>query len=116
VLTIVNYALMPFYGQSLSFALVGIFLVFLTFEFMIVTSMSLCTEILPAHRATMMAAFFAAAGTGRVIGALMGGHIWLFGGIWLTGMVSASITLLALFSLMLGLKGWRPVQTIPNIS
>ena len=116
VLTIVNYALIPLYGQSLSLALVGIFLVFLTFEFMIVTSMSLCTEILPAHRATMMAAFFAAAGTGRVIGALIGGHIWLLGGIRLTGMVSAFITLLALFSLMFGLKGWRPVQTIPNIS
>ena len=109
VLTIVNYAVIPLYGQCLSLALVGIFLIFLTFEFMIVTSMSLCTEILPTHRATMMAAFFAAAGTGRVIGALMGGHIWLFGGIWLTGTVSALITLLALLSLMLGLKGWRPV-------
>jgi predicted MFS family arabinose efflux permease len=103
VLTIVNYALIPLYGQSLSLALVGIFLLFLTNEFMIVTSMSLCTEILPAHRATMMAAFYAAGGAGRVIGALMGGHIWLFGGIRLTGMVSAGITMLALFSLMLGL-------------
>lgn len=109
VLTSVNYVLIPLYGQSLSFSLTGIFLVFLTFEFMIVTSMSLCTEILPAHRATMMAAFFAAAGVGRVIGALMGGYIWLFGGIWMTGMVSACITLLALFSLVLGLKAWQPV-------
>ena len=108
VLTIVNYALIPLYGQHLSYALTGIFLVFLTFEFMIVTSMSLCTEILPAHRATMMAAFFAAAGIGRVIGALMGGYLWLFGGIWLTGMVSAGITVLALFSLILGLKAWQP--------
>jgi DHA1 family inner membrane transport protein len=116
VLTIVNYALIPLYGQSLSLALVGIFLLFLTNEFMIVTSMSLCTEILPAHRATMMAAFFAAAGSGRVIGALMGGHIWLFGGIRLTGMVSAGTTMLALFSLMLGLKVWRPAQDNPNIS
>ncbi len=109
VLTIVNYALIPLYEVGLSFSLVGIFMVFLSFEFMIVTSMSLCTEILPAHRATMMAAFFAAAGAGRVIGALIGGHIWLFGGIWLTGMVSAGITLLALFSLILGLKAWHPV-------
>jgi len=109
VLTIVNYALIPLYEVGLSFSLVGIFMVFLSFEFMIVTSMSLCTEILPGHRATMMAAFFAAAGAGRVIGALIGGHIWLFGGIWLTGMVSAGITLLALFSLILGLKAWHPV-------
>jgi predicted MFS family arabinose efflux permease len=110
VLTIINYALIPLYGQSLWFALVGIFLVFLTFEFMLVTSLSLCTEILPDQRATMMAAFFAAAGAGRVIGALMGGHLWLFGGIWLTGLVSAGITLLALLSLMIGLKAWHPVQ------
>jgi len=108
VLTIANYALVPLYGQSLGFALVGIFLVFLTFEFMIVTSMSLCTEIFPDQRATMMAAFFAAAGVGRVIGALMGGHVWLLGGIWLTGMVSAGITLLAL-QLVIGLKDWHPV-------
>ncbi len=110
VLTTVNYVLIPLYGQSLSIALMGIFMLFLTFEFMIVTSMSLCTEILPAHRATMMSAFFAAAGAGRAIGALMGGHLWLFGGIWLTGMLSAGITLLALFSLILGLKAWCPVQ------
>ncbi len=103
VLTIVNYALIPLYGQSMPIALIGIFLIFFTFEFMIVTSMSLCTEILPAHRATMMSAFYAAGGAGRVIGALMGGHIWLLGGIRLTGMVSAGITILALFSLMLGL-------------
>lgn len=116
VLTIVNYALIPLYGQSLGLALVGIFLVFLSFEFMIVTSMSLCTEILPAHRATMMAAFFAAAGAGRVTGALIGGHIWLFGGIWLTGVMSAFITLLALLSLIIGLKAWHPAQTITDIS
>jgi predicted MFS family arabinose efflux permease len=108
VLTIVNYALIPLYGQRLSLALTGIFLIFLSFEFMIVTSMSLCTEILPSHRATMMSAFFAAAGAGRVVGALIGGHIWLLGGIWLTGVVSACITLLALISLMLGLKLWHP--------
>jgi DHA1 family inner membrane transport protein len=110
VLTIVNYALIPLYGQRLSLALTGIFLIFLTFEFMIVTSISLCTEILPMHRATMMSAFFAAAGVGRVVGALIGGHIWLFGGIWLTGVVSACITLLALISLMFGLKLWRPAS------
>jgi hypothetical protein len=40
----------------------------------------------------------------------MGGHLWLFGGIWLTGLVSAGITLLALLSLMIGLKAWHPVQ------
>jgi len=109
-LTIFNYALIPLYGQSLILAIMGIFLVFLTFEFTIVTSMSLCTEILPAYRATMMSAFFAAAGIGRVMGAFMGGYLWLAGGIWLTGMVSAGITALALLSVMIGLRDHRQAR------
>ena len=76
---------------------------------MIVTSLSLCTEILPAYRATMMSAFFAAAGAGRVLGALLGGHFWMEGGIWLTGLVSSGITLLAFLSLFLGLKAKKTV-------
>ena len=46
-----------------------------------VTSLSLCTELLPGFRATMMAGFLAAAGVGRVLGALMGGAVWQAGGI-----------------------------------
>jgi len=104
VLTVISYGLIPLCGASLAMALGGIFVIFLTFEFTIVTSMSLCTEILPEYRATMMSAFFAAAGAGRVVGALLGGHLWLAGGIWLTGIASASLTLAAFFSLLLGMK------------
>jgi DHA1 family inner membrane transport protein len=71
---------------------------------MIVSSMSLCTEVLPAYRATMMSAFFAMAGLGRVLGALIGGAIWLSGGIQATCLVSAGVTLLAFGSLAVGLK------------
>ncbi len=103
-LTVTSYGLIPLCNQSLPVALVGIFGLFLVFEFTIVTSISLCTEILPAYRATMMSAFFAAAGAGRVLGALLGGHFWLAGGIWLTGLISAGITLMAFISLFMGLK------------
>lgn len=105
LLTSINYLLMPFYAQSLLLSLSGIFIVFLTFEFTIVTSMSFSTEIIPIYRATMMSAFFAAAGAGRVLGALIGGHIWLAGGIVLTGMVSAATTFLAFIILIRGTRG-----------
>lgn len=108
--TIGNYLLIPWYGQSLSFALIGIFVVFLSFEFMVVTSLSLCTEILPQYRATMMSAFIAAGGLGRVLGAMIGVQVWLAGGIMATGFVSAVATLLAFLSLTLGLRGWRDHQ------
>jgi DHA1 family inner membrane transport protein len=87
--------------------LFGLFLIFLTFEFMIVTSLSLSTELLPGARATMMAGYFATAGIGRVIGALIGGPIWLAGGVAATGLVSSALSLLALGSLLWGLHGWR---------
>jgi len=103
-MTILCYGLIPLCKQNLLMALGGVFTLFLAFEFAIVTSMSLCTEILPRYRATMMSAFFAAAGAGRVIGALLGGYFWMVGGIWLTGIVSSGITLLAFLSLLLGLK------------
>ena len=104
ILTIIGYGLIPLCNQSLLAALGGVFILFVVFEFAIVSSMSLCTEILPKYRATMMSAFFAAAGAGRVLGALLGGYFWTVGGIWLTGLLSAGITLMAFWSLFLGLK------------
>jgi DHA1 family inner membrane transport protein len=79
-ITILNYALIPLYGKSLVIAFTGIFFLFLSFEFTVVTSIALYTEILPNARATMIAAVMAAAGLGRVAGALAGGVVWLTGG------------------------------------
>jgi len=104
ILTVLCYLLLPFVGKNLASALAGIFLIFLSFEFMIVTSISLCTELLPAYRATMMSAFFATAGVGRMLGALIGGGIWQAGGIMATCLVSAGVTLLAFVSLSIGVK------------
>ena len=104
---IFTYGLLPFAGQSLLPALAGLFIHFLIFEFTIISSVALCTELQPEMRATVIAGFFAAAGLGRILGALMGGPIWLSGGIVVTGLVSAGITALALISLCWGLRGWR---------
>jgi predicted MFS family arabinose efflux permease len=106
-LCLISYGILPFLGLTLPLALTGLFFIFLTFEFAIVTSMSLFTELLPEYRATMMSGFFASAGMGRIAGALMGGHVWLGGGILATGLVSAAVSGLGLASLVWGLYGWK---------
>jgi len=107
ILCVASYGILPFLGLILPMALSGLFFIFLTFEFTIVTGMSLFTELLPEYRATMMSGFFAAAGMGRIAGALMGGHVWLAGGITATCLASAAVTGLGLASLAWGLDGWR---------
>jgi predicted MFS family arabinose efflux permease len=103
---IITYGLLPFVSQSFYLALAALFVHFLIFEFTIISSVALCTELRPEMRATIIAGFFAAAGLGRIVGALIGGPIWLNGGIVLTGMISAGLTVFALISLHWGLRGW----------
>jgi len=104
---LICYAILPYLGQTLGMSLFGLFLIFLAFEFMIVTSLSIFTELLPSARATMMASSLAAAGIGRVVGTLIGGPIWLAGGIYATSLVSAILSGLALVALFWGLHGWK---------
>jgi len=106
LLCLVCYGILPLFEKGVSVALAGLFAIFLTFEFTIVSFLSLCTELLPGSRATMMSSFFAAAGVGRIFGALLGGPVWLAGGIVATSCVSVAISTLALASFMWGLKGW----------
>lgn len=107
ILSVLSYAGLPLLGKNLSLAMTGLFLIFITLEFTIVTALSLATELLPGSRATMMSGFHAAAGSGRIFGALMGGPIWLAGKIEATGVTSALITALALALLIWSLKSWR---------
>jgi DHA1 family inner membrane transport protein len=102
-----SYAWLPWVGRSLSWALVGLFIIFLSFEFTAVTAMSLVTEILPGARATMMSGFSAANSLGRVIGAAVGGWVWLAGGLTANGLIAMALTASALVCLIWGLRGWR---------
>lgn len=62
---------LPYLGRSLTGALVGLFFIYLTFEFTLVSSIPLMTEVLPAARATFMSTYIAAMAVGRAIGALI---------------------------------------------
>jgi len=107
VLSALSYILLPLVGRTLPLALMGLFVTFLTFEFTIVTALSLFTEILPTARATMMSSSVATISIGRAMGVLVGGPVWLAGGMWATGFVSAAVSGLALGVLLWGLRGWR---------
>ena len=104
VLSTAGYGLLPFLNSSLPPALVGLAIIFMTYEFTIVTFLSICTEILPEARATMMAAFYAAAGLGRVAGDLSGGLLWVSGGLHAVCTASALINAAAIFFILFGLK------------
>ncbi|UCD89373.1 MAG: MFS transporter [Desulfobacterales bacterium] len=103
-LCVVCYGVLPLMSHTLPLALGGLFCIFLTYEFTIVSALSLCTELLPGTRATMMSSFLGAAGAGRVVGALIGGPIWLQGGILITGFVSAGISSIGFLCLIWGLR------------
>lgn len=111
LMAISAYLLLPVIGQSLGLAMAGLFLVFLSFEFTIVTSFSLCTEIIPKARATMMAGYYATAGIGRMVGVLVAGFIWNLAGIGGVAAASALLTLLGLLAMLWGLYGWKPSPT-----
>lgn len=106
-LSTLSYLLLPLLGQTLPLALSGLFIVFALFEFAVVTTNSLATEVLPGARATMMSAMLAAIGVGRVIGALVGGPVWLAGGLMANCSISAATTGLGLIALLWGLRHWR---------
>ncbi len=106
LIVLVSYAIIPMLRLSLETVLAGLFIVFFTFEFTIVTSISLATELLPGQRATMMACLQAASGLGRTLGALIGIPLWLGGGIGATSGISVALCIFGLIAISWGLKHW----------
>ncbi|WP_457575929.1 MFS transporter, partial [Desulfomarina sp.] len=106
VFAILSYFFLPIVGQKLPFALAGMFMVFLCFEFTMICGFSLCSEVLPHSRATMMAGFYAMAGVGRMIGVFTGAFMWKTGGIFAVTWSAACLTCIGLFCLFWGLHGW----------
>jgi predicted MFS family arabinose efflux permease len=70
---------LPVLGTSSTGAVVGLFFFYITFEIAIVSSIPMMTEVMPSARATVMAVAGASVSLGRVIGALLGTPLYLFG-------------------------------------
>jgi predicted MFS family arabinose efflux permease len=71
--------LLPVLGGSLPGALVGLFIFYITFEFTLVSSIPLMTEILPEARATLMSVNVATHSLGRAVGAMMAVPVYKYG-------------------------------------
>ncbi len=71
--------LLPWLGQSTLGALAGLFFFYITFEFTLVSSIPMMTEVLPNARATMMAFNAAALSLGRALGAPLAPFLYGFG-------------------------------------
>ena len=102
--TMLSYLLLLLVGDSFPLALAAIFVIFLAFEFTIVTSFAYFTELLPGARATMMSFNLAAGSLGRMVGALIGGAVWLAGGLSATSLSAALVSGVALTCLLLVLR------------
>ncbi len=77
LLNILSCVLLVILGQSIAGALVGLFLFYITFEFTLVSSIPLMTEILPGSRASMLAFNVAGLSFGRALGSFI--SPWLYG-------------------------------------
>jgi MFS transporter, DHA1 family, inner membrane transport protein len=70
---------LPWLGRTELGALVGLFFFYISFEFTIVSSLPLMTELLPSARATLMAFNVAALSFGRAIGAFLAPRLYGLG-------------------------------------
>lgn len=100
----VIYFALPFTAGNLPAAVIGLFLMFLTFEISVVVLIPLTTEVLPTARGIMLSSSVAAVAVGRAVGTLTGG--WLFR----TGGFAVNGTLAALFNLLAAVLIWRLVR------
>ena len=85
-------------GQWQWGAILALFLFYLSFEFMLVSSLPLISEVIPQARATLMAANIMFFSLGRALAAV--GAPWLYGvGFWVNVAVAVALNLVALWLL-----------------
>jgi DHA1 family inner membrane transport protein len=85
----------------------ALFIVFLIFEFTVVTTSSFVIEILPGARATILSNLVAASSLGRMIGVVVGGLVWLEGGLVASALCATVIAGAGLACLVWGLRDWH---------
>ena len=91
--------LLPFIGQTQVGALIGLFLFYITFEYIMVSHIPLMTELVPSARATMLSLNVTGHSIGRALGAFLAAIIYQqFGFVFvaLTAVIFNAAGLLAL--------------------
>jgi predicted MFS family arabinose efflux permease len=88
----------PSFGQTLLGAVLGLFLFYLSFEFTLVSTIPMMTEIVPTARATIMAMNITALSLGRALGAFVAPTLFAWG-MGTSAAAAIVLNLLALISL-----------------
>jgi predicted MFS family arabinose efflux permease len=70
---------LPILGINSTGAVIGLFFFYLSFEYALVSSVPMMTEVMPSARATVMAVTAASVSVGRAIGALLASPLFLIG-------------------------------------
>jgi len=109
VLSTAAYLALPFMAGTLAGGLAGLFLTFVTFEFTLVATLPLISELVPQARASMISANTGAHAFGRTFGALLGNALFQVGFFW-NGGSAALLNLLALAVLLLWLPEADPAH------
>jgi predicted MFS family arabinose efflux permease len=89
---------LPWLGKTEAGALVWLFLFYFTFEIVVVSTLPLMTEVMPAARATMMALFIASLSLGRALGDVIAPQLYKTG-FWLNAAACLVLNLLAWLAL-----------------
>lgn len=91
--------LLPFIGRTEAGALAGLFLFYLSFEYLVVSQLPMMTEVVPAARATAIALNSVGFGIGRSLGALLSTFIYMRLGFPAVTWVAVVFNLFALLAL-----------------
>jgi predicted MFS family arabinose efflux permease len=91
--------LLPIVGRTPLGALVGLFLFYITFEYVMISHIPLMTEIMPGARATLLSFNVAGHSLGRMIGALIATFIYEKFGFLPVTLVAVLFNMLALIAL-----------------
>jgi predicted MFS family arabinose efflux permease len=91
--------LLPFIGQTELGALIGLFLFYITFEYVMVSHIPLMTEVMPEARATLLSFNLAGHSLGRMIGALLAAFIYKQFGFFPVALTAILFNVLALLAL-----------------
>lgn len=87
-------AILPFTGGSLGLAMGGLGFFYITFEILMVSALTLMSEVMPSARATMISATLAGFSIGRMFGDLVGPSLFNVG-FWATCLAAVLLNLAA---------------------
>ena len=97
--------LLPIIGQTQAGALVGLFLFYITFEYVMVSHIPLMTELVPSARATMLSMNVTGHAVGRALGAFLAAFIYQQFGFTFVALIAVVFNVAGLLALQRMQKG-----------